>query len=209
MPRARLRIQTRAGSASLVETLALRGRLWTNEVKAGAGAPAGRGRQHISEELNMDLEAIERRLTRLEDIEAIKQLKARYCEICDDDHNPERITSVFAEDGIWESAEFGTGKGHAEIRKLFQGFQKLIEFSQHNIMNPIIEVHNDRATGEWYFMGPFKFRAGQQARWLALQYKDDYVKLNGQWKYKHLRVNLRLSAPYEEGWAKQLIAPLK
>jgi hypothetical protein len=57
----------------------------------------------------MRLEGIERRLTRLEDIEAIKQLKARYCEICDDDHNPERITSVFAEDAVWESAEFGTG----------------------------------------------------------------------------------------------------
>lgn len=152
---------------------------------------------------------IERRLTRLEDIEAIKQLKARYCEICDDDHNPDRITSVFAEDGIWESAEFGTGRGHAEIRKLFQGFQKLIEFSQHNVMNPIIEVHGDRATAEWYFMGPFKFRAGQQARWIALQYKDDYVKINGQWKYKHLRVNLRMLAPYDEGWAKQLKVPVR
>ncbi|HEV7988649.1 MAG TPA: nuclear transport factor 2 family protein [Candidatus Binataceae bacterium] len=157
----------------------------------------------------MDLEGIERRLTRMEDIEAIKQLKARYCEICDDDHNPERIASVFAEDGIWEGAEFGTAKGHANIRKLFEGFRKLIEFSQHNVMNPIIEVHGDRATGEWYFMGPFKFRAAQQARWLALQYKDEYVKLNGQWKYKHLRVNLRLSVPYEEGWAKQLIVALK
>jgi hypothetical protein len=157
----------------------------------------------------MDLEGIERRLTRLEDIEAIKQLKARYCEICDDDHNPERITSVFAEDGIWESAEFGTGRGHAEIRKLFQGFQKLIEFSQHNVMNPIIEVHGDRATGEWYFMGPFKFRQGEQARWIALQYKDEYVKLNGQWKYKHLRINLRMLAPYDEGWAKHLILAVK
>jgi SnoaL-like domain len=157
----------------------------------------------------MDLEGIDRRLTRLEDIEAIKQLKARYCEICDDDHNPERITSVFAADGVWESAEFGTGRGHAEIRKLFRGFQELIEFSQHNVMNPIIEVHGDKATGEWYFMGPFKFRANQQARWLALQYKDEYVKLNGQWKYKHLRVNLRLSVPYDEGWAKQLIVALK
>jgi SnoaL-like domain len=157
----------------------------------------------------MDLTEIERRLIRLEDIEAIKQLKARYCEICDDDHNPDRITSVFAEDGIWESTEFGTGRGHAEIRKLFRGFQELIEFSQHNVMNPIIEVKGNRATGEWYFMGPFRFRAGHQAKWLALQYKDDYVKLNGQWKYQHLRINLRLLASYEEGWAKQLVSAVK
>jgi len=63
----------------------------------------------------MDLAEIERRLTRLEDIEAIKQLKARYCEICDDDHNPDRITSVFAEDGIWESAEFGPARATREF----------------------------------------------------------------------------------------------
>ena len=157
----------------------------------------------------MNLEEMERRLTRLEDIEAIKQLKARYCEICDDDHNPDRIISVFAEDGVWEGAEFGIGRGHAEIRKLFQGFQKLIEFSQHNVMNPIIEVRGDRATGEWYFMGPFKFRARQDSRWIALQYKDDYVKVNGQWKYQHLRVKLRMLAPHEQGWTKQLIVPVK
>jgi|SRR5882724_7309348 len=157
----------------------------------------------------MDLADMERRLTRLEDIEAIKQLKARYCEICDDDHNPERITSVFAEDGIWESKDFGTGKGHGEIRELFRKFQQLIEFSQHNVMNPIIEIRGDTATGEWYFFGPFTFRAGPEARWLSLQYEDDYVKIDGQWKYKHLRVNLRLSAPYDEGWAEQRIAAFK
>jgi SnoaL-like domain len=157
----------------------------------------------------MDLADMERRLTRLEDIEAIKQLKARYCEICDDDHNPERITSVFAEDGIWESADFGTARGHAEIRQLFQKFQKLIEFSQHNVMDPIIEVNGDKATGEWYFLGPFTFRESHEARWLAAVYKDDYVKVNGQWKYQHLRAYLRLSARYDEGWAKQQIAALK
>jgi limonene-1,2-epoxide hydrolase len=114
----------------------------------------------------MDLEDIERQLTRLEDIEAIKQLKARYCEICDDDHNPERINSVFAEDGIWESAEFGTARGHAEIRQLFQKFQKLIEFSQHNVMNPIIEVHGERATANGISWVPSRFaRAIKPAGW--------------------------------------------
>jgi hypothetical protein len=112
------------------------------------------------------------------------------------------------EDGVWESADFGTAKGHAEIRRLFQQFQKLIEFSQHNVMNPIIEVDGDHATGEWYFIGPFTFREGRHARWLALQYRDDYVKVNGQWKYQHLRVNLRLSARHDE-WLKQRITPLK
>ncbi|MBC8549533.1 MAG: nuclear transport factor 2 family protein [Nitrospira sp.] len=99
---------------------------------------------------------LEQRITRLEDIEAIKQLKARYCEICDDMHNPDRITSVFAVDAIWECPDFGKAEGHDAIRELFQGFRKMFSFSQHNVMNPIIEVTGDRATGTWNTMGPWQ-----------------------------------------------------
>ena len=73
----------------------------------------------------MDLET---RVQRLEDIEAIKQLKALYCEICDDDHNPDRIVTIFTEDGIWEGKGIGTATGHGEIRALFERFQKDDEF---------------------------------------------------------------------------------
>ena len=59
----------------------------------------------------MDLTELERRITRLEDTEAIKRLKARYCEICDDDHDPKRITSVFAEDGVWQGGGMGRAGG--------------------------------------------------------------------------------------------------
>src|ERR1700730_14135242 len=86
---------------------------------------------------------LEKRITQLEDIEAIKQLKALYCDICDDNHNPDRITKIFVGDGIWEGGDFGKAQGHDAIRKLFQGFQKLISFSQHNIFNPRIEIKFD------------------------------------------------------------------
>ena len=42
------------------------------------------------------------RIQRLEDLEAIRRLKATYCDICDDDHNPDRIVTIFTDDGIWE-----------------------------------------------------------------------------------------------------------
>src|SRR4249919_2833694 len=89
---------------------------------------------------SMNLEELAQRITRLEDLEAIKQVKARYCSICDDDHNPDRITSVFSEDGVWEGRGIGHAVGHAAIRELFVGFQKSISFSQHMVMNPLIEV---------------------------------------------------------------------
>jgi hypothetical protein len=149
----------------------------------------------------MSTAELEKRLTMLEDIEAIKTLKARYCAICDDDHNPEKITTLFADDGIWEGEGIGPQQGHTAIRALFQRFQQRISFSQHNVMNPIIEVDGDRAKGHWYFIGPFTFRKGNRAMWLAARYEDDYVKVNGEWKFKHLRAIGRMSAPYETGWA--------
>lgn len=143
---------------------------------------------------------VEKRVLELEDIEAIKQLKALYCDICDDDHNPERIWRIFAEDGIWEGAGFGKAQGHDAIRKLFQTFQKMITFSQHNVFNPRIKVDGNRAHGTWYLVGPFTF-SETGMRWIACRYEDDYVKVGGEWKYQHLRAIIRVNAPYKEGWA--------
>ena len=141
----------------------------------------------------MDMAALEERITRLEDIEAIKQLKARYCHICDDTHNPDSIAGVFAEDGIWESVDFGKAQGHKDIRELFSGFRKLFTFSQHNITNPVITVDGDRATGIWYIMGPRTLTENNKEIWMAARYDDDYVKIDGEWKYQHLRVDVRMS----------------
>ena len=149
----------------------------------------------------MDMTELEQRLTRMEDIEAIKQLKAEYCDICDDDHNPDRITTIFAEDGIWEGAGFGKAQGHTAIRELFKKFQTLISFSQHQVLNPVIKIDGDRATGIWYFFGPFTFYKNNQAKWLAARYQDDYVKVNGEWKIQHLRARGRMTADYEKSWA--------
>ena len=148
----------------------------------------------------MDMAQFEKRLTRLEDIEAIKQLKARYCAIADEDHNPDKITTLFVEDGIWEGG-FGTAQGHEAIRRLFQRAQQRFSFSHHMVMNPIIEVEGNSAKGTWYFFGLFTVRETNEARWLAVRYEEDYIKVNGEWKYQHLRAHGRMSASYEKGWA--------
>ncbi len=146
---------------------------------------------------------LEGRIMVVEDIEAIKSLKARYCNVCDTGYDPDRITTLFTEDGTWEGGEFGIAQGHAELRKMFEGLRKAVSFAQHNAMNPVIEVEGDRATGAWYLFCPYTSRANNCAGWIAGRYEDNYVKVNGEWKYQHLRAIIRMHARYDEGWAKK------
>ena len=152
---------------------------------------------------------LEQRIARLEDIEAIRQLKAEYCEICDDSHNPDRITTIFTEDGIWEGRGIATAKGHAEIRQLFERFQAMMDFTQHMTLNPRIKVDGDHASGTWYFFGPFRFRAtddtSANAKWQAARYHEDYRRVDGVWKIAHLKIaRPSISVDYDKGWADSL-----
>ncbi|MFT7687647.1 MAG: hypothetical protein ACI9FB_003004 [Candidatus Azotimanducaceae bacterium] len=149
----------------------------------------------------MPANTLEERITRLEDLESIKQLKARYCEICDDDHNFAKITSIFTEDGIWEGKGIAKASGHQEIVDLFKSFQAAISFSQHMVQNPIIEIDGDRARGRWYFFGMFTFYDGDARRWQAARYHEEYVKQDEVWKIKHLLIAPpAMNARYETGW---------
>jgi len=103
----------------------------------------------------MDNAELGRRVTVLQDIEAIKRLKAEYCDICDDAHNQDRMVAIFAEDGIWEGKGLWRAQGHGDIRKLAKSFAERVSFSQHNVFNPRIEVNGNAAQGRWNFLGPF------------------------------------------------------
>ena len=149
---------------------------------------------------------LEARIQRLEDLEAIKQLKALYCEICDDGHDAERIVTIFTQDAVWEGKGIGKATGHEEIGRLFKGFGQAMSFTQHMTMNPRISVEGDEAQGTWYFFGPFTFRASDsqaaQAKWQAARYRETYQRVNGEWKIAHLRIEQpTMAVDYHKGWA--------
>lgn len=145
--------------------------------------------------------SLEERITRLEDIEAIKQLKSRYCEMCDDDHNHQLLHTIFCEDGIWEGDGIGRAEGLDKIVELFKSFQAAISFSQHMVQNPVIEIEGNLATGRWYFFGTFTYYQGGVRRWQAARYLETYRKIDTVWKIQHLKIAPPVfSAKYEHGW---------
>jgi hypothetical protein len=124
----------------------------------------------------------------LEDIEAIKTLKARYGYYCDDNYDPDGIASLFVENGVWDGGQFGRHEGRRAVHVVFHGLSRdKISFAMHLFMNPLIEVSGDSAVGHWYLLAPLTLREGDEAIWCAGRYFEEYVKVDDGWKYKLLR----------------------
>ena len=49
----------------------------------------------------------------------------------------------------------------------------------------------DHAEKGGYISYPYQTESKRKT-WMTLRYNDDYVKVNGEWKYQHLRVVLRM-----------------
>lgn len=154
-----------------------------------------------------NIEQLAARLQVLEDIEAIKKVKAEYCAHCDNGYNPQGIGALFAEDGVWDGGVdvFGKYEGRPAIEKFFTGATKVIPFAVHNVMNPIIDVNGDDATGQWYLFQPCTMTGdqGDQAVWGAAKYSDDYKRVNGTWKIQTLRVKFEFWTPFDKGWVEK------
>jgi len=154
----------------------------------------------------MNLEDLERRLRVLEDIEAIKKLKARYCAYCDNNYDADGIAALFTEEAVWDGGKFGRYEGREAIRTFFRGAPRIFPFAIHQVMNPIIEVEGEQAKGQWYLFQPATLAEGNQAVWLAARYEEEYVKVESEWKFKRLKVLPSFLTPYDQGWVKKRFA---
>ena len=144
-----------------------------------------------------------RRLQVLEDIEAIKTLKASYCLYRDNAYDANGIASLFTIDGVWDGGSFGKCEGRDAIHDFFRDAPKLLSFAIHQVMNPIIDVQGNQAFEKWYLFQPCTLAEGNQAAWLAARYEDEYVNLNSEWKFKHLKVFSWFMTPYQQRWVQK------
>jgi hypothetical protein len=146
--------------------------------------------------------SIEQRIECLESIEAIKRLKYLYCRYCDAGFDHERISSLFVTDAV---ADCGAGPiaGAKAIAEKFKDESTRIPFSAHMVTNPIITVDGDTGHGNWWIIMPSTLMSGEKAtgHWFVGEYDDDYVRVDGEWKFKRLRVSEKFWTPHLEDWA--------
>jgi hypothetical protein len=146
---------------------------------------------------------VEQRLQILEDIQAITELKASYCNAADGgwdrpSHDADKVASLFVEGGVWDAGEIGRGEGREAIRALFNGFKRF-PFAFHRVSNPVIKVQGDTATGEWHVLVPITFE-GNQDIWAGGIYNDQFVRTPEGWKFKSLRFTRAFTSKNAQGW---------
>jgi hypothetical protein len=149
------------------------------------------------------MQALERRVRILEDVESIQRLKAHYGELVDRRYGADgpkqpavlaeiarEIAELFTEDAVWDGGPaLGTCRGRSEIRERFA--EPTLRASRHYFVKPQIRVDPDglRARGRWDLLAPVTTRAGE-FRWLAGVEDDEYAKVAGRWL--HARLTLRV-----------------
>jgi hypothetical protein len=154
----------------------------------------------------MTLEEIEKRLRTLEDIEAIRQLQARYVN-CLSTIEWDDLVDCFAEDGVVD-LHTGIARGKKEIEKFFKEKIAITHIGMEGnfVVHPVISIDGDTAKASWllftYFSMPHKIQiapaltAEEDApEWMSGFYDMEYVRENGLWKISLLKWRNRLRSP--------------
>ena len=158
----------------------------------------------------MDTSQIEQRLRAVEDIEAIRALKARYLWCCDR-KDPAGMRACFADGPV--HIDYGVVGTFDHADALVKVFTELgchdYMVEMHHGVNPQIEViDNTSARGTW---GLHYFLINTQAHSLTQlggYYEDEYRKEKGAWKISRTRfvVTSTLVMDLTEGAAKSVFA---
>jgi len=152
----------------------------------------------------MSLDDLEKRIQAIEDIEAIKQLKATYSEYCDDSYNPEKMMGIFTEDAVWDGGErFGKYTGHKEIKEFFENASKSLVFGAHFFLQPRITLTGEKtAKANWYLWQTSTMANGKGV-WICGLEDDEYRKCDdGKWRMSNMKLTLFYVTSYEDGWHK-------
>lgn len=125
---------------------------------------------------------LQRRIQVLEDIEAIKKLKAKYWNSVDT-KQWEGLTECYTADVIFECPLLGRVEGRDFIVKVLKRSMKNVK-TAHQGHNPEIEIISETtARGKWALNDHVEMPDNQFFKGYG-HYEDDYVKENGFWKIK-------------------------
>ena len=162
-------------------------------------------------QLEQRLEALEQDMSRLQAIEAIRQLKARYLNACDR-QDPEAVRACFAEgEVIIDMSYFGRCTDRDEfVDGIFvaRGCHEYV-LDMHHCANAEIDIIDaENARGVWSLNYRNINTQEQTVTLLSALYHDEYRRIDGHWRISGSRTQYRtvLSCSYEPGTLQLLTA---
>lgn len=157
------------------------------------------------DDVGATLDALEVRMTRVEDHDALENLNSAYgyylaANAWDD------FTELFAEDGTIEIALRGVYVGKPSIRRSMNLYgtpgERDGQLHNHMQFQPVITVSEDGRTAQvrsraLSIMGEFE----RHATWMGGVYENTFTKgADGVWRYQTDRQFNTYFAPYDQGW---------
>ncbi|GGL64914.1 nuclear transport factor 2 family protein [Halocalculus aciditolerans] len=117
----------------------------------------------------------------------IRDLKHEYCYAIDGGRYAV-WSELFTEDGRFVRANGDVYEGHDELYGFAaDGFDDLFARSAHVVTNPVIDVANGEATGQWYLLLWGETPDGDVTVTQA-KYEDRFERVDGEWRIAEVNV---------------------
>lgn len=161
-----------------------------------------------------DLEArireLESKVQELSDREAVRDLRYRYHEYINEGKFA-AVPELFTPDGELDFAHLGKAAGRDEIAQFFGALNRKpseeeksrprITWVKQFIHNHTIQLNGDSGRGFSYLEAKPIYNG--EAFLVAARYDDEYVRQDGQWKFKKMSLVPYFMVPLKEGWAQE------
>jgi ketosteroid isomerase-like protein len=152
--------------------------------------------------LQEQVRALTTRVERLDNIEAIRALRARYHELVNEDAGS-RLYELFAPDATVVYGGRPEARGRENIRAFFASFP--VQAARQFIHSHVVDVAGDRGTGVSYLDGR-PVRDGK-SYYVVGRFDDEYIRLDGQWMFQRVVLNVHYMIEAAERWDE--LIPLK
>jgi len=150
-------------------------------------------------DLEARVQALEVKVQELRDRNELQELRFRY-HIAVNEKKPEMIPDLFAENGEIDFAHLGKASGKAQVSAFYtQALSDLVPFVKQFIHNHVITLKGDTGTGLSYLEAKPIFNG--ESFLVAARFDDEYVRENGQWKFRKMTLVPYFMVPLKEGWA--------
>jgi hypothetical protein len=151
-------------------------------------------------------EPLARRLDRLESVEAIRALVARYALGADRRNDPEIMGGLFSADGVWEAEGFARYEGRQAIAAGLAAIAaERVLWSLHYMVSPLIELDEagDGARCRWalWELATMRDEAGAGDRWLGGAYDASLARTAEGWRFTRVVLDIRLEGRVDPPWA--------